>query len=146
MVTQSSVQETLRELIEVNRDAEKGFTEAAEKLENPSTAAEFRTFATERGRFANELVEIGQPVELSDEDGSIVASLHRAWIDLKDALTSGDHAILAAAEVGEDHAVEAYEEAMSRDLPKDVADVVERQFEQVKEAHDRVRMLRDATE
>ena len=39
--------------------------------------------------------------------------MHRAWINLKSAVTSGDdHAILAECERGEDSAVDEYKKAM----------------------------------
>lgn len=143
--TTETVQETLRDLIEVNRDAEKGFASAAEKLDSATTATTFRRYATERAGFADELVAIGGTYELAEEDGSMTAGLHRAWIAVKDALTGGDHAIFAAAETGEDHAVETYKEALDRTLPEDVTSLIRRQFSQVKQAHDRVRSLRDST-
>jgi uncharacterized protein (TIGR02284 family) len=87
---------------------------------------------------------MGEP---DPEDSSTVAgSMHRAWINVKSAVTSRDrHAILAEAERGEDSAVSAYKDAMEKDLPAPVKSIVARQATQMKEAHDRVRTLRDAT-
>ena len=143
--TTEMIQDTLRDLIEVNRDAEKGFASAAEKLGSATTATTFRQYAAERAGVADELVAIGGTYELAEEDGSMTAGLHRAWIAVKDTLTSGDHAIFTAAETGEDHAVTTYKEALATDLPQDIKEVVRRQFAHVKEGHDRVRNLRDST-
>jgi uncharacterized protein (TIGR02284 family) len=71
--------------------------------------------------------------------------VHRGWIELKLALTSGDdHAILAECERGEDHAVEAFKKALEQELPSDVRQEVKSQAARVLKAHDRVKELRDA--
>ena len=73
--------------------------------------------------------------------------MHRAWINLKAAITSQDeHAILAECERGEDSAVSEYKKAMEeKDLSAPVRDTISRQYSEVKSAHDRIRELRDAT-
>ena len=72
--------------------------------------------------------------------------MHRAWINLKSAITSGDdHAILAECERGEDSAVNEYKKAMEdEELSAPLRNILSRQYAQVKSAHDRVRNLRDA--
>ena len=71
--------------------------------------------------------------------------MHRAWINLKSAVTSGDDkAILSECERGEDSAVHEYEEAMNDGLTGTVREIVSRQFIEIKSAHDRVKNLRDA--
>ena len=71
--------------------------------------------------------------------------MHRTWINIKSAVTSRDrHAILAEAERGEDSAVSAYKDALEKDLPAPVRDIVSRQSAEVKMAHDKIRNLRDA--
>ena len=60
-------------------------------------------------------------------------------------VTSGDdHAILAECERGEDSAVKEYKEAMQEGLSSPVSDIVSRQYTDVKDAHDRIKQLRDA--
>jgi uncharacterized protein (TIGR02284 family) len=64
---------------------------------------------------------------------------------MKDALTGSDpHAILAAAERGEDHAVSKYKEVLDEDIPAGLKAFVTKQATEVKAAHDKVRELRDA--
>ena len=54
-------------------------------------------------------------------DSSTTGAMHRAWINLKSALTSGDdHAILAECERGEDSAISEYKEAMENGLDANV--------------------------
>jgi hypothetical protein len=54
-----------------------------------------------------------------------------------------EHAVLAECERGEDTAKHAYEAALKQDLPMDVRTIIERQYQGVKENHDRVRNLRN---
>ena len=73
-------------------------------------------------------------------------AMHRAWINIKGAVTNRDrHAILAEAERGEDSAVASYQDALEKDLPAPVRDLVSRQQSEVKAAHDKIRTLRDQT-
>ena len=65
-------------------------------------------------------------------------------MNIKSSLGGGEKAILNEAERGEDVAVKAYQEAMKEDLPSDVAAIVQRQHSEVKQAHDRVKAMRDS--
>ncbi|HMV46667.1 MAG TPA: PA2169 family four-helix-bundle protein [Blastocatellia bacterium] len=143
MKTDQSVS-TLNNLIETCRDGQNGFADAAEHIENP----QIRTFCLEQSRMRAQFVgELQQEAAALGGDpensGSAAAALHRTWIDLKSALGGGDHAILAACETGEDSAVKAYDNALKEALPVPVRAVVERQRQSVKQAHDRVKNLRD---
>lgn len=139
----------IEDLVETLEDGRKGFGEAAEKLRedgHTQLAEQMREFSDQRARFSNELREMARPAgEELDEEGSAAGALHRGWMDLKAALTGDDpHAILAAAERGEDHAVAEYEDALEDDdLPGQFRDLVARQADEVRRTHDRVRDLRD---
>ena len=135
---------TLNSLIEVNRDGQSGFKEAAEKIEAP----QIKQFCFEQSRSRAQFVGELQPLVLSlgsepDNTGSVAGALHRGWMDLKSALGGGDHAILAATETGEDHAASEYKKALSETLPAHVREIVERQYQSVKQAHDKVKAMRD---
>jgi uncharacterized protein (TIGR02284 family) len=144
----TSVIENLLETVENGR---KGFAEAAEKLDGDGRsdlAAEMREMSQQRLRMANELRALaaaeGDPI-VDEGNGTVAGAMHRSWLALKDALTGDDpHAVLAAAEQGEDHAVSEYRSALEEDLPESVRSVLQRQAGEVKTAHDRVRSLRDA--
>ena len=56
-----------------------------------------------------------------------------------------ENAVISECERGEDSAVSNYKDALNADLPADVRSIVERQYTQVKEAHDRIRALERAT-
>lgn len=139
----------IEDLVETLEDGRKGFSEAAEKLSedgHTQLAEQMREFSDQRARFSNELREMARSAGAElDEEGSAAGALHRGWMDLKAALTGDDpHAILAAAEAGEDHAVGEYEDALEDDgLSGEFRDLVVRQADEVRRAHDRVRDLRD---
>jgi uncharacterized protein (TIGR02284 family) len=80
-----------------------------------------------------------------EDSGSASGAMHRTWINLKSAVTSGDdHSILAECERGEDSAVAEYKKIMEGDdLSAPVRDIVSRQYREVKSAHDRIKQLRD---
>ena len=138
----------LEDLIATLEDGYKGFADAAEKLAtdgHAELAQELTAYSGERRQFADELrmaaQKLGHEVK---EDGTGAGALHRGWMAIKDALTGDDaHAVLAAAESGEDHAVAQYEEALASDLPADLREAVARQAMRVRAAHDAVKALRD---
>jgi uncharacterized protein (TIGR02284 family) len=135
-------------LIETLKDGQEGFKQAAESVKDPQLKSVFDEYSRQRARFVGELRSQAQSLEEreSKPSGSAAGALHRGWINLKSALTRGDdHAILAECERGEDSAVEQYKKALDNGLSASVQQIVSRQYTQVKQAHDRVKSLRDAT-
>ncbi len=138
---------TLNNLIETCKDGENGFRTAAEGVKDSKLKTLFNTYSQQRAKFAAELQgEVrglgGDP----EKTGSVAASLHRGWINIKSTVTGEDEAaIIAECERGEDSAKANYEEAMKEDLPAKVKSTIEQQYGQVKEAHDRIRDLKRAT-
>lgn len=135
----------LNGLIEICRDGNQGFQEAAENIQN----AQIKSFCLEQSRLrAQFLGELQQEVHSlggeADNAGSTAAMIHRAWIDLKASLGGGDSAIIAACETGEDFAVKEYEGALQKQLPANLRTVIERQYQSVKQAHDQVRAWRNS--
>ncbi len=142
------IRSLLEHLIETTEDGARGFDDSAEHVDDPTVAALFRKLGAARAGMAVELRELaavyGGPVK---ESGTVKGALHRGWIKLKDALTGDSvHAVVSAAEEGEDYAVEQYEEALEQALPPNVEAVVRRQYTEVKRAHDEVRALEVATD
>jgi uncharacterized protein (TIGR02284 family) len=134
-------------LIETLKDGQQGFKQAAEGVKDPQLKSLFDEYSRQRARFAMELEgEVRSMGSKPETSGSAAGALHRGWINLKSALTGGgDHAILAECERGEDSAVEEYRKALDNGLTTSVQGIVSRQFAQIKQAHDRVKTLRDAT-
>jgi uncharacterized protein (TIGR02284 family) len=145
---EKNVISTLNTLIETCRDGEQGFREAAQNLKDPTVKSLFNEVSHERARFAEELKSEVQRLGGSPEEGgSVAGAAHRGWINVKGALTGrDDKQIISEAERGEDVAVATYQKALQETLPPAVESVVSRQYEHVREAHDRVRDLERARE
>lgn len=138
-----------KDLLETLADGQEGFEKAAEKLADsdmPEIASTFRRFSGQRAQFATELQELARAYgDQVDSSGSVAATFHRGWMAIKDALSGSDpKGVLDAAEQGEDHAVSEYEDALAKDLSPTLRNVVERQANEVRAAHDEVRRLRDS--
>lgn len=144
-MNQKSAIDVLEHLIERCRDGHNGFKEAAEKVKGADLKTFFNEVSLERGRFAeelqNELVRLGKPDKRVS--GTTEGALHRAWIDTKVALGGDDHTVLDWLEHGEDVAKDAYQDAITSDLPENIAQIVRRQADSVRQVHDRVKTLRD---
>ena len=144
-ITNDEVISTLNNLIEICKDGQDGFKAAAEGVEAPETKNLFYHYSQQRAQFAGELQEQvrhlgGDP----EQSGSMAGAVHRGWINLKAALTGKDqHAVLTECENGEDSAVSNYQAALQKELPVDVKQLVSQQADTIKQAHDRVRSLRD---
>jgi len=138
----------LENLIETCKDGQKGYQEAASKVKRSDLKAFFNEQSLERSRFAGELeaelIRLGKPDK--KVSGSVAGSLHRAWIDTKVGLGGGDKTILEWLERGEDSAKDAYQKAVTGDLPENIAQIVRRQAAKVQAAHDKVKSLRDTAE
>lgn len=137
---------TLNDLIETCKDGENGFRNAAEGVQNSDLISLFNTYSQQRGKFASQLQsEVRTLGGDPEKTGSTAAAMHRGWMDIKSTVTGKDEAaVISECERGEDSAVKAYEEALEKDLPADIRAIVNTQFAQVKEAHDRIRSLEKA--
>ncbi|WP_153557190.1 PA2169 family four-helix-bundle protein [Roseimaritima sediminicola] len=138
--------EKLQKLIRANIDSYDGFRESAEELKDERVAALFRELAAERSAMAAELQKhVEWNGKEAEDDGSVAASVHRTWINIRSKLNGGDtQVILNEAERGEDHIKNAYEEVLKETSGSAMNDVLQSQYASVKAGHDKVRDLRDA--
>jgi uncharacterized protein (TIGR02284 family) len=146
MAQQKEIISTVNSLIETLKDGQEGFKQAAEGVKDQNLKSLFSGYSQQRSRFASELQSQAKSLGESEPEktSSAAGAIHRTWINLKSALTSGDdHAILAECERGEDSAVNEYKKAMEDDLSSPLREIVSRQYSEVKSAHDRIKTLRD---
>ena len=137
----------INRLVETLKDGQEGFRQASEAVQDSQLKSLFSEYSLQRSKFAGELQDYAIK-DLGESDpentSSTAGALHRAWINIKSAVSSrDDHAILAECERGEDSAVAEYKRAMEANLPSPLADIVSRQYTDIKAAHDHVRSLRD---
>ena len=136
----------LNDLIETCKDGEEGFREAAGAIERADLKSLFAEFSLQRAQFAGVLQELVRSLGGDPESrGSISGALHRGWIDLKSVLTGHDEeAILNECERGEDSAKDNYTDALKKNLPANILDIVQQQSQAILAAHNRVKALRDS--
>src|SRR5213079_3246000 len=118
MAIQKETISTISDLIETLKDGQEGFRQAAEAVADPELKSLFNEYSLQRARFAGELQSdaIGLGESNPEKRSSAAGAMHRAWIDLKSAITKqDDHAILAECERGEDSAIKEYKKAMEGD-------------------------------
>jgi uncharacterized protein (TIGR02284 family) len=134
-------------VIAVCKDAQEGFRGAADAVKDSSLKSVFEEYSAQRGRFAEQLRSVVKHTGNEPADPAGVAgTLHRGWIVLKGVLTGhSEHQILEETERGEDLSVSRYKEALAKELPAQVRSVLQEQYNQVQQAHDRIRTLRDST-
>ena len=137
--------DVLKDLVECCKDGEYGFRECAEQASAADLKSIFLQRADDCRRGAQELNELVRQCGGSAEDGgSAMGAMHRGWVSIKSKLTTyDDKAVLEEAERGEDNAKARYTKALQKNLPADVRQVVQRQYEGVQRNHDQMKMLRD---
>jgi uncharacterized protein (TIGR02284 family) len=145
-----TTQAILNELLETLKDGEQGYATALTDVEDHDLKDVFKKYALQRDGYLTELENQMHQLNLKTEDkesGSVTATIHRAFINLKAAVTSKDrHSILAECERGEDYAVKAYETALkAEDLPGQLKTILETQYAGVKQGHDEIKALRDSS-
>jgi uncharacterized protein (TIGR02284 family) len=135
----------LHDLVRINIDSDDGFTEASKDIKDKSIAALFIELAGQRRNNALELQEfISWSGEKAAVQGSYVAAMHRAWINLRGMISGGDsYAILAEAERGEDAIKSAYEDAMPAVSETSIRELLDKQYASVRADHDKVKSMRD---
>ena len=139
--------QAVHDVITINRDAEQGFRGAAHAVNDSSIKEMFAQYAAQRAGFATELKAAVKALGFEPIDPQGLGGMVRAsWMSLKGMLTGHDaHAILVEAERGEDSSLETYRIALSKTLTPEIALIMQKQFQEVQAAHDRIRTLRDAT-
>ncbi|WNH13633.1 ferritin-like domain-containing protein [Thalassobellus suaedae] len=110
----------LNKLLIKNYDAEKGYLNAIDHVDDERLQMFFKRRVSERSEFAKELrTEILRYGEIPEDSGAFKGVLHRNWASLKTLLTSNnEEAILNEAIRGEEAGLEEYNEILKdRNLP-----------------------------
>jgi len=148
----SANQKALRKLnylYQICKAGERGFGVVAANVANRGLKLILKTCAQQRARFADELKgEIQRLGGAVSEQGILLllGVIHRGRIDIFATLTIGaqnvENVVLGEALLGEKAAVNAYRGAMATILPAETRALLERQYQQVKETHEQVDLLR----
>ena len=84
-----ATQALLNELVETLKDGQKGYADAMTDVEDANLKTTFKKYSAQRAGFVTEIEDQMFKMDLKpdeSESGSVVATVHRAWIDLKSAL------------------------------------------------------------
>lgn len=140
---------TLNTLIATTLDSADGYRKAAEKADNERYRSLFLEFAGERERCVRQLQdEVRQLGGNPEDDGSILAAAHRAFLSLREAVTgSDDRSVIAEVERGEDYIKGKYEAALDGGrLTGSAEQAVRQAYQSVREGHDRMSQLKHSLE
>lgn len=100
-------------------DSRKGYTEASQRVEDPQVKELLRSFAQERAGLESEVhaeLRRQDPECIPSEGGTLKGDLHRAWMDIRDSLSTTENAnVLAECERGEGYLLMRYDEVLKKD-------------------------------
>lgn len=137
----------LNELLTKNYDAEKGYINAMNEVDNVTIKNFFKSRAEERARFARQLrTEILTYGELPEDSGSLKGIVHRNWMTLRSTFSSNnEEIILTEALKGEKASLEEYNEILSNTtLPERLTDLLREQRNAIESAINSVKIYEEA--
>jgi len=134
--------EALNDLIEINRDRAKGYERAVQDVTTvhlDSTLQSFQQYKKDSEDYIQKLSQhvrdMGGTPETSSSAGG---AIHRAWIDIKTALSSHEtESALGSCIYGDDAAIKAYESAMESDnriVDQQIISTLNRQVSSIRSA------------
>lgn len=137
MEFKKEIANNLNQLLEKNYDAEKGYKDAADKVQNTRMKQFLEEQAQLRYDFGHQIKsEIKAFDGEVDKGGSVKGSMHRAWMDLKSAVTSDkEENVMEEVQRGEQSAIEEYNEVINKsNLPATTKDVLTKQRDKIQQA------------
>ena len=137
----------LNSLVETTLDSADGYAEAARDAKAEPLISLFRSRSGERRTAASTLQNCvrslgGEP----EDDGTVLASAHRMFVNLRTSLTSADNkAVIDEVERGEDHIKSKFEHAMKDDkISPHTMTVIADVYTSVRSGHDQMRDMKQA--
>ena len=140
----------LNNLIETCKVGQESFRHAAESIQNSEFRRLFNIFSQQRTQFVTELQAETHRLGGESSDESAAATTPRNTVPFRNpnaakSIGAGVEAtIISACQREEEIAVDNYQEALKADLPLDVQYVVKRQYMDIRDAYDRLRILQRA--
>lgn len=148
MIKNEEIVEELNDLVKINNNRIQGYMKAAEDSEDTHLDRLFNEMILQSQNFRSQLAEHivrmdGSAVTETDSI-DITSKIHRAWIDIKSAITGKDRdTVLSSVTFGESVAVDAYEEAIENDnLPTNVKEELTRQLSELRTALNKMEGLK----
>ncbi len=138
----------LNDLLTLTYDAKRGYSLAAEKVENPSIKKFLEDKANQRYNFGQELKsEIMTYGNLPEDSGSIKGDFHRLWMKFISGVSSNEtEKILDEVERGEKKILNAYKDILENKewiLPNSTRDLLSKQRNAIEKALQTSRMFEE---
>lgn len=144
MKNYEKISNKLNELLIKNYDAEKGYINALQNVENDRLKSFFTEQSEDRGRFASQIrTQILMFGGTPKDSGSFTGTMHRNWMDFKTLFTSNDEKVVLDEIVrGEKASLEDYNEIISEtDIPENIKTVLVSHRNSIKNVIDNVQKL-----
>ena len=130
---------TLNTLIATTIDSITGYEDSATNIDNERFRQIFRERANERQRVVEDLrAEVRRLGGNPEDDGSVLAAAHRAFLTLRDKVTgSDDAAVIAEVDHGESYLNGKWEAALGDGgLSPETRSLIQQQYDSVREGRD----------
>lgn len=135
----------LNDLLEVARDGERFYRDAAEKVQTPALRGTFRQMAELRQRLMDDLAQhVTARGERPSDTRTLGGRARQAYADALASLRENQEEVyIRQLEAVEDRLLRHYENALGHASSEGVRRILQRHLLTVRAAHDRMRMLRD---
>ncbi len=140
MMKNEDIVESLNDLVKINNDRIQGYEKAVEDTDDTQLDSLFRQMIVQsqnfRSQLADHIVRIDGTAVTDATSTDVGSKIHRAWIDIKAAVTGKDKGtVLSSVEFGENAAIEAYEDAIESDkLPAYIKEQLQAQLTELRSA------------
>ena len=136
----------LNSLIETTIDSVDGYRRSAQEATNSRFSAEFLERASEREQVVSQLRDrVRQLGGNPEDDGSVLAAAHRAFLSLRDKVTgSDDKAVIAEVDHGESYLNGKWEAALKDGgLSTETRSLIQGCYGSVRDGHEKFRRLHE---
>lgn len=129
---------TLRLLVNHLHDEQKALQGIAEDLKDETLKRTLLAESLKRAEFRGDIETVlhQEGVRDLDESGTAAGAFTRAWTQLKASLGSGDTALVATAAEGEKSVLDAYTDALQKDLPLPVRELLAAQAAKIQTTYE----------
>jgi len=131
-------------------DSHKGYMEAADKADNGRVKELLNRLASSRVQLLSDVVALSRqadPGKEPREAGTLKGDLHRAWMDIREALGSNDSTnMLNECERGEQYLLDRYDAVLDREVSSQTRVLATSQRAMVQQNLDHVKQVRKTME
>lgn len=142
--TRGEILDQLNKLLTSAHDAEKGYQEAAENVKDAELKSLFLAQSRERAEFGTELDREIRALGGDPDNGTSLASdLHRAWINIRSAVSgNSDKSVAEECQRGDAEALSEYKNVLEQtDVAASTRELLLRQKSKVESAHTTMGLL-----